>query len=195
MTAKILQSRPLYRGFTKLFSVTVEDEHGARYEREIEDRGTAVALLPYDAERRVALLVRLLRAPVLYATGRPDLLEAPAGMVENEDPDATARREAFEETGLRICTLEPVATTWSSPGLSCERVSLYLAPYSAADRVGEGGGLAAENENITVVEMPLAELAALVDRQELADLKTLALVLALKLRHPDLFGSPGRSAT
>jgi nudix-type nucleoside diphosphatase (YffH/AdpP family) len=187
MTAKILNSRPLYRGFAKLFGVTIEDEHGARYEREIEDRGTAIAVLPYDPQRRTAILVRLLRAPVLYATGLPDLLEAPAGMVENENPDETARREAMEETGLRLGTLEPVATTWSSPGLSCERVSLYLAPYSAADRVAEGGGLAAENENITVIEIPLAELGALVDRQELSDMKTLALVLALRLRRPDLF--------
>jgi nudix-type nucleoside diphosphatase (YffH/AdpP family) len=187
MTQKILDKRPLYSGFTKLFSVTIEDEHGARFEREIEDHGVAVAVLPYDPERRMAVFVRLPRAPLLYKTGQPLSLEAPAGMVDGEDAEAAARREAMEETGLRLGKLEPVATAWSSPGLSCERVSLYLARYSAADRVAEGGGLAVEHENITVVEMPLAELSALIDRQGIADMKTLALVFALKLRHPELF--------
>lgn len=186
MTAKILRTRVLQQGFVKLLSVLIE-HHGAQFEREIEDRGPAVAVLPYDPVRRTAILVRLMRAPVLYATGLPDLIEVPAGMIEAEEPAETARREALEETGLRLGTLEQVATAWSSPGLSCERISLYLAPYSAADRVAEGGGLAAENENITVVEMPLAELSSLADRQKLTDLKTLALVLALKLRQPHLF--------
>ena len=186
-TPKILDLRILYRGFVKLLSATVEDRNGTRYEREIEERGRAVAVLPYDPVRRTAILIRLLRVPVLYAAGLTDLLEAPAGMVEGEQPAETARREALEEVGLRLGPLEPVATAFSSPGLSCEQVSLYLAPYSAADKVADGGGVASEHEDITVVELPLAELASLIDRQEIADLKTLALALALRLRHSHLF--------
>ncbi|MFI4997657.1 MAG: NUDIX domain-containing protein [Hyphomicrobiales bacterium] len=187
MTAKILRTRIVHQGFAKLLVVTVKDSRGTEFEREIEDRGRAAAVLPYDPIRRTALLVRLLRAPALYAEGLSELLEAPAGMVEDEHPAETIRREALEEVGLRLGALEHVVTAWSSPGLSCERIGLYLAPYSAADRVEQGGGLAVENENITVVEMPLAQLWSLVDRQELTDLKTLALVLALKLRQPRLF--------
>ena len=48
-------------------------------------------------------------------------------------------------------------------------------------------GAEGEHENIRVVEMPLAELAARADSAEIADLKTLALILALRARHPELF--------
>ena len=59
--------------------------------------------------------------------------------------------------------------------------------YAAEDRTGEGGGLAGEHENITVVEMPLAELRDRADRNALDDMKTLCLVQTLRLRRPDLF--------
>ena len=51
-----------------------------------------------------------------------------------EAPEACARREAMEELGVRLETLEPVSRVWSSPGVSSERISLYLAPYGLADR-------------------------------------------------------------
>lgn len=133
----------------------------------------------------MAMLVRLIRAPVLYATGEPDLLEAPAGMVDEYDPTDTVRREALEEVGLRLAQLEHLATTWAMPGTSTERLDLFLAPYSAVDRIAEGGGIG--DEDIMVVEMPLAELWSMVKAGELSDLKTLALVLALRHRRPELF--------
>ncbi len=73
------------------------------------------------------------------------------------------------------------------PGVSTERLHLFLAPYRAADRTGEGGGLAEEHENIVVVETALGDLAGMADRGEIEDLKTLALVQSLRLRHPALF--------
>ena len=44
-----------------------------------------------------------------------------------------------------------------------------------------------EDEGITVVDQLLAELAADVDQGRIADGKLLTLVLALRLRRPDLF--------
>jgi nudix-type nucleoside diphosphatase (YffH/AdpP family) len=106
---------------------------------------------------------------------------------DGTDAPTTARREAMEEAGLRLGELELVAYAWPSPGMLTERLSLFLAPYRAADRVGAGGGVAEEHEEIEVVEMPLGELAALVDRGEIYDMKTLILVQTLRLRRPDLF--------
>jgi nudix-type nucleoside diphosphatase (YffH/AdpP family) len=178
-----------YEGWSKIFKATVKLPDGRTMDREMEDHGAAVAVLPYDPERRVAILVRQFRAPVLHAGGMPDLLEAPAGMLDEDDPEACARREAKEEVGLELRSLENFGAAWSCPGISTERMHLFLAPYGPSDRVSEGGGLAEEHEDIEVVEMPLAGLWSMVERGEIMDLKTLVLVQALKIRHPDLWPS------
>ncbi len=76
------------------------------------------------------------------------------------------------------------------PALSTERAHLFLATYHAGDRVAAGGGLAHEGEDIDVVELPLAELASMIDTGERLDLKVLFLVQILRLRRPDLFRLP-----
>src|SRR5581483_9136823 len=105
-----------------------------------------------------------------------------------EDGATAARREAMEEVGLRLSALEPVANAWTMPGISSERMALFLGVYGAADQVAKGGGLAAEHEEIEVIELPLAELAAMAEDGTLADLKTFALVQTLRMRRPELFG-------
>ena len=186
----VVAERELYRqGRRRYVLVTVRTAEGRELERSVDDHGDAVAVLPYDPERRVAVLTRQERAPPLLAGEVAPGLEALAGMIDaGEDAETAARREAAEETGLALAALEPVARAWSSPGVSTERVSLYLAAFGAADRRGAGGGLVAEDEHIEVVELPLAELASRADRGELDDLKTLALVQTLRLRRPELFG-------
>ncbi len=188
--AAVVATRELYRkGRRRYVLATMRTAEGRELERSVDDHGDAVAVLPYDPARRTAILTRQDRAPPLLAGVAAPVLEALAGMIDaGEDAETAARREAEEETGLLLAALEPVATAWASPGVSTERVSLFLAAYGASDRRGAGGGLAAEDEHIEVVELPLAELAARADRGELDDLKTLALVQTLRLRRPELFG-------
>src|SRR5207249_91184 len=95
--------------------------------REIEDHGSAVGVLAFDPVRKTAILVRQFRPPVLYAAKQEETLEVIAGMTEGAEPAAVARREAMEEAGLKLGPLEEVATAWSTPGVSTERISLYLA--------------------------------------------------------------------
>ena len=73
------------------------------------------------------------------------------------------------------------------PGISTERMTLYLAAYRPTDRITRGGGVATERENISVVEIELGKLAELMDAGEVGDMNTLVLAQALKMRHPELF--------
>lgn len=185
---KILSRETLHEGYLTVLRLRVRLADGAQAVRESATRGDAVAVLPYDPARRCALVVRLFRAPVLDAGGQAALEEACAGMIERGDSaEETARREAGEELGVRLDALEPVARTWSSPGVSSERIALYLAPYAETDRAGRGGGLEAEHELVTAVERPLADLAAESEVGAIADAKLLMLVQALRLRRPELF--------
>lgn len=178
----------LYEGWGRYLGVTVRRPDGGRLRREVEDHGEAAGLLAYDPERRTALLVRQLRVAMLLAGEHRDTLEIVAGLIEEDEaPETCIRREAMEEAGLAIRAIEPVVVMQTMPGISTERIHLYLGAYAAADRTGAGGGLASEAEDITVVEMPLADLAAMADQGTLTDAKTMLLLQTLRLRRPDLF--------
>jgi nudix-type nucleoside diphosphatase (YffH/AdpP family) len=197
MRPEILDRDTTHIGYVTVERLRVRLADGAEVVREVESHGDAIAVLPYDPERRTAMIVRLFRAPAFDRFGEEALEEACAGMIETSDRETgdgrpgdeadTVRREALEELGLRLNELEFVARVWSSPGVSAERVALYLAAYQPRDRVGPGGGLAEEHEAITVIERPLAQLAADADAGSIVDLKLLALILALRARRPELF--------
>lgn len=179
--------KTIHEGWGRFCLVTLKSPDGTRHQRQVEDHGAAAAVLPYDPERRMVTLVRQPRVGPLFAGAEAMLLEVPAGLTDGEDPEAAARREAMEETGLRLGAMEPLGGFWSTPGSTTEKIHLYLAAYCAADRIGEGGGVAHEGEDIEVVEMSAAEAIAMVRDGRLADMKTVCLLQALQLRRPDLF--------
>ncbi|MEE1656015.1 NUDIX hydrolase [Microvirga sp. CF3062] len=186
---KIKQVETLYEGWRKLIKLTIQMPDGRTMAREILNSADAAAVLPYDPEARKVILIRQFRAPVMHVKGQPSLLEAVAGLLDEDEPEACAKREAMEEAGLRLRNLERVVTAWSTPGITTERLHLFLAPYTSADRVEKGGGLADEHEDIEVLEIGLAELMATLEQGAITDMKTLVLIQALQLRHPALFGN------
>ncbi len=186
--AEILRTEVLDDSWATFLRAEVRLDDGAVVWRQIEDHGEAAVVLAYDPDQRIALLVQLFRAPVLYAGRTAKMLEAIAGMVDaGETPETAARREAMEEAGVRLGDLERVGCVWPSPGISTERMTLFLAPYAAADRVAQGGGLAEEHEAIRVREFALARLAAELAAGDIQDMKLMALIQALMLRRPELF--------
>lgn len=187
MAVELRTVETLYEGYSTLMMATLSAPDGTTFRREIEDHGRAACVLPYDPGRRRALLVSLARAPAIWAGGPAEIVEAPAGMIDGETAEDCVRREALEEAGVRLGRLEPIGSPFASPGVSTERIDLFLAPYALADRVGDGGGLDHEQEHITVLEVPLAELWTWVEQRRIDDLKTLVLALALRARRPELF--------
>jgi nudix-type nucleoside diphosphatase (YffH/AdpP family) len=186
--AEIVERRLIHDRWSTFSEVLLKLPNGAIEKRVVEDHGDAAAVLLYDPDRRVALLVRQPRVPVMQG-GHAPLLEVVAGRVEGKTPEDTARAEAMEEAGVVVLQLDKVATLWPMPAVSTERISLFLAPYSTAQRTGPGGGADDENECITMQEIALDDLWALADADQLGDAKTYMLLQALRQRRPDLFSA------
>lgn len=186
MSTKLLQAELVYDRWLKLYRCALLMPDGRTEERHVEDHGRAVAVLPYDEVARVAMLITQPRAPVLRAGADP-VLEVVAGLAECDDPADDVRREALEEAGLLLTEVRFVTAIWSMIGISTEYMDLYLACYRPGDRIASGGGASHENEAITLHEVPLATLGAMVRAGELRDAKTLILVQRLMLDRPDLF--------
>jgi nudix-type nucleoside diphosphatase (YffH/AdpP family) len=184
---RLLATHTAYAGWARLLIATIRLADGHTVEREIEDHGEAVCILPYNPVRRTAILVRQMRAPVLFAAGAQETLEAIAGVIENEDAAACVRREAMEEALLDLDAVEHIFTAWTMPGISSERMHFYLGRYAGDARDELRGGVAGEHEDTTAVEFGLADLARMADANELADVKTMLLLQTLRLRQPSLF--------
>jgi len=77
-------------------------------------------------------------------------IELPAGLVGDEDPDATvegtAVKELEEETGFTAGRVERLGDFYASPGMLSESFTLVRA--HDVRRIGEGGG--DDNEDIAV---------------------------------------------
>ncbi|MGU3392501.1 ADP-ribose pyrophosphatase [Sphingomonas sp. M1A8_2b] len=184
--ARVASVEKVLQGWINVDRVIMQMPDGALVERHVEDHGPGVAVLPYDAERRTALLISQPRAAVMLG-GAGSVLEVIAGRLDDADPATRIRAEAMEEAGVELGALEHVVCLWTMPSISTERLDLFLAPYTMADRTGQGGGCDDEHENIMVHELPLARLAQDADNGQLLDGKTLILVQTLRLRRPDLF--------
>ena len=129
---------------------------GEQVVREVVEHPGAVAIVALDETDRV-LMIRQYRHPV-----RATLWELPAGLrdVAGEPPLETARRELLEEAGYLAADWHVLADYLSSPGISTERVRIYLArdltlvPDGQRDYVRQH-----EEAYLTVAWMPLAEAA------------------------------------
>ena len=153
-------------------------------------RGDSVAAILFDAERRKLLLVKQFRYPT-YEKGPGWIMEIVAGILgPGETPEAAVRRETLEETGYEIALLEPIATFYVSPGGSSERILLYYAEVLNAGKVGVGGGVAKENEDIKTVEYSPEELDHALASGEIQDAKTIIGIQwwQTRFKHPERAG-------
>ncbi|HLG82241.1 MAG TPA: GDP-mannose pyrophosphatase [Bradyrhizobium sp.] len=144
--------------------------------RDVFDRGNAAAILPYNLARRSVVLVRQFRLPT-YVNGYDDLLiEAAAGLLDDASPEDRIRAEAEEEIGYRLHHVHKVFEAFMSPGAVTEKIHFFVAEYEPAMRIGDGGGLAHEGEDIEVLELGFDEALAMIADGRIVDAKTIMLL-------------------
>jgi nudix-type nucleoside diphosphatase (YffH/AdpP family) len=144
--------------------------------RETYDRGDGATILLYDREQRTVLFTRQFRFPV-YVNGHADgmLLETAAGLLDEDDAEIAIRREAAEETGVRVGEIEHVFDIYMSPGSVTEKLHFYAAPYHRDDVDGRQHGVEDEGEDIEVVELDVTDAVAQIGTS-IVDAKTVMLL-------------------
>ena len=144
--------------------------------RETYDRGNGAALLPYNLARRTVMLVKQFRYPA-YVNGCDDLLiEAAAGLLDNESPENRIRAEAEEEIGYRLRDIRKIFEAYMSPGSVTEKLHFFVGEYQPDMKIGSGGGNADEGEDIEVLELEIDEALAMIADGRIMDAKTIMLL-------------------
>jgi ADP-ribose pyrophosphatase len=150
-------------------------------------RGAATAVLLYDPRRDNVVMIEQFRLGALLAGTSPWQLEPVGGMIESgETPDATAIREAGEESGLALIgDVIAIGHYLPSPSASDEYLHLFCARVDSRPVAhAEVRGVAEEQEHIRVVVKPMSEIEALVDGGTVESCHSLVLLQWL-LRHRD----------
>ena len=152
---KIVHHEIIFQGYFRMEKFDLQHEKYAggstgTFQREIFERGSAVAVIPYDPVTDQVVLIEQFRAGAIGSMDRPWLKEIVAGIIEpGESQQQVAERETLEESGCTIQRLEKISQYYVSPGGTTEQCALYCAQV---DSEGAGGifGLEHEFEDILV---------------------------------------------
>ena len=178
---EVVLAREKYSFSRLTYDLRRADGRWEKHERNLFRRPDAAVLLPYDAGRGKVLLTRQFRLGAFMNDSTPGLLEACAGTIDpGEAPDACMRREAMEEIGLRVGEMQFLFEAFVSPAATTEKLYFFVAPYAPEARVGVGGGMEEEGEEIEIVEAGFDEILLEAQAGAIRDGKTLTLLYWLK---------------
>ena len=152
--------------------------------REAYDRGNGATILLYNIESKTVILTRQFRLPT-FINGNKDgmLIEACAGLLDKDDPEYCIRRETEEETGYIVKDVRKIFEAYMSPGSVTEILYFFVVAYSSAMKVNEGGGVAKEQEEIEVLEIPFNKAIEMMQNGDIKDAKTIMLLQYAKLHN------------
>ena len=169
------------------YALRMRDGGWVEQTRETYDRGNGATLLLVNRMRRTVVLTRQFRLPA-YVNGHDGfLIETAAGLLDGARPEERIRDEVMEETGYRVGCVQRLWDAFMSPGSVTERLHFFLAEYEADDRIGAGGGVAEEGEDLEVLELGIDEALAMIGTG-IVDGKTIMLLQYAQLH---LFAPPG----
>ena len=145
--------------------------------REVYDRGDGAGILLYNKHKGTVILIKQFRMPT-YLNDNKDgfLVEVCAGLLDQDNPEACIIRETEEEVGYRLKSVKKVYEGYSSPGVMTEKMHFFVGEYTDDMKVGAGGGLASEHEDIEVLEIPFEKAVGMLDNGEIVDTRTIVLL-------------------
>lgn len=159
------------------YTYEITDRHGEviRHKREVYDRGNGATILLYNREKNSVVLTRQFRIAT-YVNGNEGgmLIEACAGLLDDDTPEDCIRKEAIEETGYAVGEVEKLYTCYMSPGGVTELVHFFAAEYHDSLRDNAGGGV--DDESIDVLELRFPDALAMVADGRIRDGKTIMLL-------------------
>jgi len=162
-------SEVVYRG--KLFEVehVILTRSGLEVVREVVRHPGAVAIVAFvDTEKIV--MVEQFRYPV-----SKNLLEIPAGTLEDETPENCAARELEEETGYMAKKLTKIAEFYLAPGYSTELMHVFIA-----EELEKTTANPEQDEDIKVIHVPFVEAVEMIREGRILDSKTIASLLLVE---------------
>lgn len=164
------------------YELTNKSGETLRHKREVYDRGNGATILLYNREKNSVVLTRQFRIAT-WVNGNPSgmLIEACAGLLDDDSPEDCIRKEAVEETGYAVGSVEKLYEVYMSPGGVTELIHFFAAEYNESLRDNAGGGV--DDEDIDVLELPFPEAMAMVKDGRIRDGKTIML-----LQHAQLAG-------
>ncbi len=152
--------------------------------REVYDRGNGAAILLYNKDLKTVILTRQFRLPS-FVNGNETgmLIETCAGLLDKDSPEDCIKREVEEETGYKISDVQKIFEAYMSPGSITEILYFFIAEYSKAMKINDGGGLENEQEEIEVLELNVDNAFQMIDTGEIKDAKTIMLLQYIRLHH------------
>lgn len=161
---------------------TKEDGTVEEQKREVYERGNGAAILLFNKIKKTVVLIKQFRLPTYLNQNETGfIIEACAGVLEEEHPEETIIRETEEETGYRIHEVKKIFKSYMSPGSVTEIIHFFVAEYDSEMKISKGGGLASEHENIEVIELAFEKAYNMIASGEIVDAKTIMLLQYAKI--------------
>ncbi|WP_298221744.1 GDP-mannose pyrophosphatase NudK [Flavobacterium sp.] len=150
--------------------------------REAYDRGNGATILLYNKANKTVILTRQFRMPT-YLNGNETgmMIEACAGLLDQDNAEDCIKRETEEETGYHVNDVRKIFEVYMSPGSVTEIVHFFVGEYTKDMKVNDGGGVADEQENIEVLEFPFDQAYDMIASGEIKDAKTIMLLQYAKI--------------
>lgn len=167
-----------------VFDYQKKDGSWETQSREVYDRGNGTTILLYNKAQKTVILIRQFRMPTFVNGNKTGMIiEACAGLLEEENPEECIKRETEEETGYSLTQVRKVFQAYMSPGSVTEIIYFFVAEYSKEMKISEGGGLSTEHENIDVLEIPFEKAMQMIETGEIKDAKTIMLLQYAKINN------------